>query len=343
MDLLDQVVVTFSSAECSVTIDGPAGLSELADAKFGQVARPGGHRHCVLLVPVQGAVGSAAVERIAAAARGAPVSVVVVAAAIGPSVRATLCQRGLGYLDLAGNCHLEFDGGAVSLHVEGRRRVDRPAGGGTLRAAGYQALFGLLAGDELLGRTVRDVAAVTNVSRHAAHSLLARLREEGLLVRTGRSAHGFVPGGREACIDRLAVGWADVLRSRLLVGRFRLRESDPDAAAALVAQALRAAGVPFGFGGARGSARWLQYLQSNETIVHAASFGPDIVQGLGAVPDRNGPLTVVRTMSQLDLATDVAETAHPLLVYAELARSADARSREAAALFLNEVLLGSGR
>lgn len=302
-----------------------------------ELSRPRGWRRPALLYPVLGALGTAAIDRIATACRTADLPVVVVAATIGPELRRALVDRGFGYLDLAGNCHLALDEGKVVVHVEGRRRAERVKAGGSLRAAGYQVLFSLLADPQLLERSVRDIGVVAGTSRHAVHSLIARLRDEGLLHRAGRSQHVFAPGGREQCIDRLTGGWADVLRDRLLVGRFRLREQDPDAAVATVERVFRAARVPFGFGGAQGAARWLRYLQGDDLVVHAQSFDARLAKQLGAVPDRSGPLTVFRTMTPLDLAAGIAETAHPLLVHAELARSPNPRSREAAALLLEEV------
>ena len=338
LGLLHEVAATFDGTEISVTLGGRAQPADLDGGFRGEIRRRSGKRHPVRLFPVRGALGRAAVDRIGAAATSARAPVVVVAAAVGHELRTALIEHGLGYLDLAGNCHLELDGGNVTVHVEGKRRPVRPVGSGGLRAAGYQALFALLADERLLACTVRDVAEVANVSRHAAHSLEARLRDEGLLVRAGRSEHVFAPGGRETCIDRFAAGWADVLRGRLLAGRFRLRDPEPKVVIAAVERTFHTAKVPFGFGGAYGSSRWVRHLQSDETVVHTAAFGSELVRALGAVPDRNGPLFVFRAMTARDLAEDRADTAHPLLVYAELARSAEPRAREAATMLLEKLV-----
>ncbi|MEZ6036574.1 MAG: type IV toxin-antitoxin system AbiEi family antitoxin [Planctomycetota bacterium] len=339
LDLLRSVAVTFDGKEVGVEFDGEVGAS-------GTVGMPGrirgrdGRIQEVMLHPVRGAVGLAVVDRLALAAKQTDLPVVLVAAVVGRELQAALVARRLGYLDMAGNCHLELHGGNVTVHIEGRRRPARPAGIGSLRAAGYQALFALLVDESMLERTVREIAAAAGVSRHAVHSLVERLRDEGVLLRAGRSRHVFAAGGREKCIDRFTTGWADVLRGNLLVGRFQVRERDPQQVVALLEQVLHAAQVPFGFGGAHGSARWLRHLQSEETVVHVARWDPELVRQLGAVPDRRGPLQVFRTMGALDLASGHADTAHPLLVHAELARSADPRARETAALLLDRLLPG---
>lgn len=338
LGLLQEVAATFDGTEVVVTLAGRARANDLNGGLRAEIRRRGGKRHPVRLFPVRGALGLAAVDRIVAAAKNANAPVVVVASAVGPGLRTALIERGLGYLDLAGNCHLDLDDGNVTVHVEGRRRAVRPAASGGLRAAGYQVLFALLADERLLACTVREVAEVADVSRHAVHSLLARLRDEGLLLRAGRSEHVFAPGGRDTCIDRFAAGWADVLRGRQLVGRFRLREQEPQAVVEAVERTFHAAKVPYGFGGGRGSSRWVRHLQADETVVHTAAFGPELVRALGAVPDRAGPLLVFRTMTARDLATDAVDTAHPLLIYAELARAAEPRTRETAVLLLEQLV-----
>ncbi|HEX5050600.1 MAG TPA: type IV toxin-antitoxin system AbiEi family antitoxin [Planctomycetota bacterium] len=269
--------------------------------------------------------------------RSTAAPVVVLATTVGKELGTALAKQGLGYLDLAGNCHVELDGGNLTVHVEGRRNAARPSGTGSLRAAGYRVLFSLLADPRLLGLTVRDIGAAARASRHAVHSLIARLRDEGVLVRAGRSKHVYAPGGREKCIDRFCTGWADVLRGSLLAGRFRMREQDPPAIVQRIEQGLHAAKVRFGFGGAHGSSRWLHYLQGGEPVLHVEGWTPLLARELGALPDRQGPLHVFRTMTTLDLASGAADTAHPLLIHAELARSPDPRAREAARLLLDRI------
>jgi hypothetical protein len=339
--LLREIIAAFEGNGSPVSLHTPQKAKRQGDSFVGSILGRDGRRHPVTLYPVPGVLGIAAVERLATTARDAGGVPIILARAIGREVQSALVEHQLGYLDLAGNCHLELNAGNVVVHVEGRRRVPRPAGSGSLRAGGYRALFVLLADPLLLTHTVRDIGSVAKVSRHAVQSLLARLRDEGVLVRAGRSEHVFTPGGRETCIDRFAAAWVDVLRGELLVGRFRLREKAPRETVAKLEKALRAAGAAFGFGGAVGSSRWIRYLVGNEVTVHIDGWSPDLGRRLGAVPDAQGPLLVFRTMTALDLESSLTETAHPLLVYAELARSPDPRARETARLLLDRIAKGT--
>ncbi|MEE4384729.1 MAG: hypothetical protein V2J02_22255, partial [Pseudomonadales bacterium] len=137
---------------------------------------------------------------------------------------ADLESRGIGWIDAAGNARLELDGGRLHVQVAGRKPVkDRPSGArrGALRGAGHRVLFALLGEVSLATATVREIESVSGASRHAVAELLARLREEGALVRLGRSGHAWSPGARQCWIERFVDGWRDVLRDTLQVGRFR--------------------------------------------------------------------------------------------------------------------------
>jgi len=329
-------VVSEGSVVTAVTID-----DERADAGEvrGHIETKGGKRHAVRFVPVRGSLGIAGVARIKAEADpGSRAPVIVLVERVGPEVRRALLANGLGYIDAAGNCHLELDRGRIIVQIGGRRADQSSPTSAALHDAGYRVLFAVLAEPDLLDRPVREIEKLANASRHSVSVLLARLRDEGVVVRAGRSRHVFTPGGKETCIDRFTTGWADVLRGRLLVGRYRTRERDPEAVEDTVLRAFEARQVPFGFGGSAGAARVTRYLRSQETTIHTPGWSSTVQEQLGAAPDREGPLVVFRTMGSLDLDTRVPCLAHPLLIRAELARSPEPRSREAAALVLEKVL-----
>lgn len=289
-----------------------------------------GRRHRFQALELRGALGVASLTRIERLAGIDPTPpVVVVAETIGPKVAAELLKRGIGYVDAAGNCHVEFAGGQVVMHVEGRRRTAPRPRTGSLRAPGYRVLFALLAAPDLSRLTVRELESDAGSSRHAAAQLLAKLRDAGALLRLGRSGYAWAPGKRAAYVDRFVAGWADVLRDRQRLGRFRLREQEPEAIAKAVEKALKGS-TGWGFGGGAAAMRMTGYFRGDETAVHVRQWHASLAAKLGAVPDRNGPLIVLQTMGELDLVSPVAGTAHPLLVHAELARSLDPRALDAA-------------
>ncbi len=289
-----------------------------------------GRQHRVFALEVRGALGLAALSRLEGIARTVEAPVVVVADVVGPKLAAELLARGMGYVDAAGNCHVEVDAGRITLHIEGRRRTSRARTSGVLRAAGYRALFATLAQPDLSHATVRQLEASSGASRHAVAQLLGRLRDAGALLRTGRRGYAWTPRQRGPWMDRFVAGWADVLRARQLRGRYRLRTSGPELAEQILGEFLTDAGIAWGLGGSAGAMRMTRYFRDRETVVHVQRWSTAIAAKVGAVPDRDGDVVIFDTLGTLDLVSPVSGTAHPLLIHAELAQSPEPRAQDAA-------------
>ncbi|MBI5851449.1 MAG: MarR family transcriptional regulator [Planctomycetes bacterium] len=212
----------------------------------------------------------------------------------------------------------------------------------SLRAAGYRVLFAILAKPALLAATVREIESECGASRQAVSELLVRLRSEGAVTRTGRSEHRLVPGRRGELVARFAGGWSDVLAPALTVGRFRGRAEAGVANDASIERTLRRLDVTWGFGGTAGAMRLAPHYRGADTVLHVAAWSDELQRVLGLVPDRAGPVAIYRTMGGLDLATEVAHCAHPLLVHAELLTSGDDRAREAARVIRDRFLRDEG-
>jgi len=249
----------------------------------------------------------------------------------------------VNYVDGSGNLYLELDGGRYLAQVDGRprRRRERRRSRG-LRAAGHRVLFAILARPDLLGATVRELEQQSGASRQAVSELLARLRNEGALVRGGRSQHHLVPGRIAALRERFVTGWLDSLRPVLLVGAFRAR-NDSERSDAAIESRFGAVDVAWGFGGTAAAMRLAPHYRGEDTVLHVATWKDDFPRRLGLIPDRKGPVLVYRAMGKLDFAADRAHCAHPLLVYAELAASRDERAREAAGVLRAHVWPDEGR
>lgn len=258
---------------------------------------------------------------------------------------ATLESHGIHWVDAAGNARLALGGGSLHVQVAGRKPAPAQPGNerrGALRSAGLSALFALLADDALITATVREIESMSGASRHAVAELLARLRDEGALVRLGRSGHAWSPGARQRWIERFVDGWRDVLRDTQQVGRFRHPSQDAEQALEQVAAELERRGVPFGLGGTAGAMRLAPHYRGADAVLHVADWQPGLQRQLRLAPSSEGTITVLRCMGQVDLRSPVPGTAHPLLVYSELRRSRDPRAVEAAGEVFARHLRGLG-
>jgi len=244
---------------------------------------------------------------------------------VSPEMGARLAVRGIGFVDRAGNCHLDL-GGRYVAHVEGRK--PRPSGApGGLRAAGFRLVFALLVEPGLLDRPLRELAQASGVSLGTASNVLRRLEHDRVVVRT-RSKRHLVR--RDDLIARWTAGYAESLRAQLLIGRFETRDADPLSLEARI-EAMLAPDLPWAWGGAAAAFRLTRHYRSDETVLHLSGAAVDLPVRLGATLHPGGRLTLLGVPGPLAYHGRAPRTVHPLLAYSELLLTGSERARESAA------------
>lgn len=167
----------------------------------------------------------------------------VVAPYIPDSAAQVLRERGVDYLDAAGNARLAWDG--LLIDIRGRRlpgatgALALPAAGRALTAAGAQVTFILLADPRAAGWPVRELATAAGVSLGTVSVVLTDLRAGGYL--TPAPSRSLARGGE--LLSRWAEAYTLSLAPRLLLGRFDAPGVDwPTALKALPAAGVQAGG-----------------------------------------------------------------------------------------------------
>lgn len=260
---------------------------------------------------------------------------IVFAPYVAPPMARFLAERSVNFVDLHGNCRVVLDG-ALHAEVVGKRPERRAKEKGW-RTAGYWTLFALLADPKLLGSSVRNIAQAAGVGKTAAAEVLARLRADGAVGSDGES--GFLPGARSQWASRWIEGYANLIRPASIIGRFRTPERDPQALEARVSEVF--GGQKAVFGGAAGAYRLGGLYRSEQTVLHVEEFDDERRRALRAMPARDGELVVLKTACPAAYAGEIAMTAHPLLLYAEISATAgpaDDRLRQAGDQFAKRFL-----
>jgi hypothetical protein len=235
-----------------------------------------------------------------------------------------LASHHIGFVDQAGNCHIAV-GQDYLAHIEGRRPAQPARQGRGLGARSYQVLFALLARPDLVAAPIRSLAAAASVRKTAAADLVQRLNDEGLILRDKAGMRIVRPS---VLMDRWVAGYADKLRPRLLVGRYRAAAKDPLAFEKDVETKLE--GLNWAWGGATAAYRLTQHYRSATTTLHVAAPPPAMQRQLSLLPAKDGPIVVLGVPGPLGLEGPSPHIAHPLLVYTELVVEGHERALEAA-------------
>jgi hypothetical protein len=153
---------------------------------------------------------------------------------------------------------------------------------------------------------------------------LLRLERQGFIHRK----RGVIVDQR-AVLDRWLSAYAEVVRPAWLVGRYRPQARDPEAVERMIEAAWNKRS--WVYGGAAAGWRMTEFYRGGETVLHVDAVTDEALRQLRVLPDRTGPLTILRTPGTIAYEGSAARLAHPLLVYTEMMASTDSRAREAAA------------
>lgn len=140
---------------------------------------------------------------------------------VSPAAARICDEEGIGYLDLAGNCHLAF--GPVHIHVEGKPNIHKEDRGlKTLHAAKATRLLRLLLQGPLVGHKVQELAGKADVSLGLVSKVRTRLLDE-------RLAEDTPDGIRITKPDTVLDDWAaaDRWEDRTSVREYSLLATDP--------------------------------------------------------------------------------------------------------------------
>lgn len=246
---------------------------------------------------------------------------VLLGPAVHPRSASDLRAAGIQFLDAAGNAYLNFDG--VLIDVRGRRPHPRaashqhwPARSANLFTPGRaQVIFVLLSWPELAEATVRAIAAAAKVSVGQAQSALRLLDEHDLYDRrSGRLLR------RSLLAERWAETYSTGLGPKTLLRQFH---GDPSRLA------LEGHGDVYVSG--EQAASWIR--NPGSVTLYVEDLDPRLVLANRWRSDGTPNIAIRQTFwaaPETDVPVHFPVSAPPLLVYADLLATHEARQVEAA-------------
>ena len=251
----------------------------------------------------------------------------LVADYIPPDMAETLRQQGRAFLDAAGNTHIRQ--AAALVWVTGRKPVGRSVAlqlGRAFQPTGLQVLFALLCHPQWVNLPYRELAARAGVAHGTVGWVMPDLQQQGFVteLKGKRGTRRLYEG--ERLLALWADGYARQLRPRTLLGRYYVPSLDGWQAWPLTAHAAQ-------WGGEPAAALLTQYLKPGELTLYADQL-PGLLAGkfrFVKEPDVGHKAVVeVRRRFWNFPQRDGEACVPPVLVYADLLATGDARCIETA-------------
>jgi hypothetical protein len=245
---------------------------------------------------------------------------------IAPYVPAYLAKRmrelGLQFIDAAGNAFIHEPPLMIFLHGNRAKEPVREQGEeGLLATGGIRILFALLCQPKLLQATYRELGEAAGTALGTVAGVMKDLTRDGYLLDRGTRGKRLVR--REELIVRWTRAYAQRFRKQQLIGRFATEQAD-------LWKDLQLAGRGALWGGEVAAQKLTHHLKPVITTLYAHKPIDTLIVDLRLRRDDRGTIELRNRFWRFKVAEPAADTVPPLLVYADLLATADARNIETA-------------
>lgn len=247
-----------------------------------------------------------------------------------------MVQAGINFVDEVGNMNLVL-GKNYARTIIGNREPSRVGATRAITPAKVKLLFAFAAYPQSREWTVRQLAEASGLSKSNVAKIRQELVDEGILKLTRRA---FEPMERKKIEPYLIRGYEQVLRPKLLINRFRAVESSPESLMEKMKDTLDDLSIKWSITGGPAAYYLQHFYKGDEVPVFVSHFSENAIRQLRLLPDKAGPLIILRAFGTVPYWKEVADKtiSHPWLVYCELMHSSDPRAHEAAEQLKTEFL-----
>ena len=249
---------------------------------------------------------------------------------IPPEAATRLRNAGIQFIDTVGNAFVNQP--PLLIVVQG----NKPEKGETalttariFRGVGLKIVYLFLCQPELVERTYRDLAEMTNVALGTVKSTMTELIQKGFVFDMGKK--GKKLQDNKKLFERWIAAYPDYLKPKLLIGRFR---GDGDWWKDIPLDPTLAQ-----WGGEIAAAKLTGYLKPDTVTLYADKhrFG-ELVIANKLKKDPKGNIEILERFWPLENVVDEGDTVHPILIYADLVAIGDQRTMETARIIYEQYI-----
>jgi len=285
----------------------------------------------MLLVEVKRTVTPSTIGAAAAKVMGFGKPGILVTRYITPKMAERLKALDVAFLDTAGNAYLRTPN--LFVYVTGikpqmpamRERTVR-----ALRATGLKVIFALLCRGDLLNAPYRDIAKAADVALGTVNSVFYDLRRLGHIVET-KSGRRYED--RAGLINKWVEAYAQELRPKLKPNCYRVEKMD-------WWRQENLADLEMWLGGEPAAAVLTKHLRPEIVTIYGNTRFAVLAKRIKPVKDDYGNLEVLNKFWKFDFPALVKKypLVPPLLIYADLVATGDARNIETAQIIKDRFL-----
>src|SRR5713226_1038514 len=236
----------------------------------------------------------------------------------------------LPFLDTAGNAYLEDDD--LFVYVTGQKNpadTAPPQTNRTNTAAGLKVLFALLCRPQLLNAPYRELATTARVALGTIGPVIKDLETRKLIATFGTTPPKRRLLDAKALLQEWVTFYPATLRPKLQPRRFRAQNRE-------WAQQTDLTRFDAYWGGEMAADRLTHYLKPEMLTIYTRHNPTKLIAEFRLRADVNGDIEMLDAFWDQNLITGTRDVVPPILAYADLMTTTDARNLEAAKLIYEQ-------
>ncbi|MGO8793008.1 MAG: type IV toxin-antitoxin system AbiEi family antitoxin [Terriglobia bacterium] len=260
-----------------------------------------------------------------------PEQALLVTRYVNPNMAERLKQMEIPFLDTLGNAYLNIP--PIFVYVKGHapQRFPRERPTRAFAPAGLRVVFALLCRQELAGAPFRTIAQTAHVALGTVAWILGDLERLGHLLVMGKRGRRLIH--KQRLLERWVGAFPNQLRPKLLLGRYAAPEPE-------WWEKTHIADFHAYWGAEPAAARLTGYLKPELMTVYTRDMPGRFLAANRLRTDPTGNVEILKAFWDTTCDWTHPEVVHPLLVYADLLATGDARNLEAARRIYDEQLAG---
>lgn len=237
-----------------------------------------------------------------------------------PKAKEILRKENIAYLDIAGNFYFRNEN--LYIFIEGNKipALEKEKPNRAFTPTGLKILFLLLTKKDALDMPYREIAHQANVALGNVPLVIHGLQEAGYLI--AKNKNKFILTRKLDLLDRWITGYGETLRPKLEMGKYRFLEKNRNWADYQL--------VPGDvWGGEAGANLITNYIEPELKVLYTTLPKMELMKKMKLIPDAKGDIEIIQHFWQEPNNLEILH-APPLLIYADLILSQDARNAEVA-------------
>lgn len=242
---------------------------------------------------------------------------------VAPQLAEELRSRDINFIDSAGNAYLQRP--PLLIWIKGQRAPaslkNTQSSARAFRAAGLHVIFALLRRPELVSHSQRELARLLRVAHGTVGTVMKELQGSGFIVEGEKRSRQLV--NMRTLLEQWTEAYIKLLRPKMLLGRYRAPSED-------WWENIDAHAYGVQLGGESAAALLTEELNPAVTTFYTDKLPVKLIAEHQLQPDAEGNIEIRQRFWSFEQVWNYSALVPPVLIYADLLATGEARCKEAA-------------